>query len=197
MGVINNIENLRVYLKNIPKDHIINIIAIQRKKDIPDLYKSEVLIKEYYIRSEDNFNERIDEIKKISKVFQARIYIKISPISLKEIGIELINNLYIKFKHDNFDRITSCVRSETNKMKGINRYHIIDVDKISNIDIETLDSYIYKTCEVCNIIKTKSGLHYICEPFNRTLFFEYLPFSFKPYVELLTNNLTLLYYEHN
>lgn len=202
---INNIEKLESYFKDIPEGHIINVIVIQRKKDNPDLYKAEVLIKEYNIRNYEHFLERKNEIIKLADIFAARVYVKLSPVSLRLVTAKILERVGTMFIKDNFNKITSGVRSLISAERGCKKIFIVDVDTLDtkiHIKVNNLieDCYKERGQQLINKldqIKTPNGCHLICSPFDRTLFKEKINNTFPDRdfeIDVFDSSLTLLYY---
>lgn len=196
----NNYEVLLPYFKNIPEFHVIRIIVIQRKKDIEDLGKSENLIKDYYIRSKEHLDSKWKEIVTLADAFKARVYVNISPISLKESALALSDKITDTFRQNQWTRLPHAFRAVTSSEKGILKRFIIDFDSDNKEmfnEVKSLIRYYFK--EVIETeVRTKSGWHLICFPFDRIKFNKVIT---KPFyeddnivVDALYNQPTLLYY---
>lgn len=201
---VNNISKIRDLLKFNEKDDYYFIQLIQRRKDNLGMECDARGIKSYYVSSLRLFDSLIPEIKKLSYLLNARVYIHINPRNYRYTSIKVATSLMERCNsndligcHTVFDRVSSKYSKP-----GIrnSKLWVVDVDDI-NIPggIDELVKSINEKCspsgdKVIDVLPTVSGTHIITRPFNSYEFREIYPDS--NMVELSKSEKpTLLYYK--
>lgn len=144
---------------------------LQRKKENPQLGSNSRVIKNYYIKSIQNLNDKYDEIKALCDLFNARASLRLNKRSFEKIGFKTLENIantmqnreYVHLSKS-YDRACGLLNNEKNKK------WIVDVDKNEIIWLEQIINSI-KPCEplgekIIVQLPTKSGVHLITKPFN-------------------------------
>lgn len=203
--VVDNFEQIRKHLvfdaDNDP-DWFYHIqIIIRRKDDGVTIKKNCKTVRSYYVRSLQYYDDHIEQIKEMCRMFHARAYIRLNPGSWKKCVLMAFGELATYLRSNQ----CSSLRKLTDEMAG--KYVADGWQKRWIVDIDTKDmAYVEKVHETVNncypfpgqaekvidTIPTKSGYHLITVPFNIQEFRKYYP---EGEVDVHKNNPTLLYYE--
>lgn len=199
MMKIDNFERLKPYFIFEDENDFYYIQIIQRRKDNPDINKSEKLIKTYHIRSLEYLDRKKDQIIQLCKFFNARAYFWINRRNYKDLAYrtnKLLADYLYSGHYQSIDRIFDRVTG---------KYHS-DPDKKWIIDIDTTDESVLNLvglgiclCQPVDKIKildeisTKNGFHIISRPFNKKQLFDWLKEDQIGPVDIHKDNPTILY----
>ena len=168
------------------------IKIIQRKKEHPHLGKNSHIIKDYYIKSIEQFDKCYPEIIQLCESFNARAQFWINKRSSYRIAIETAQLLLEQIK-SNTHNYSHRAYAKTTGQSSKSRYWIIDIDEKDNIKYNIELPFILKLLQpigekIITKIPTKAGYHYISYPFNLKEFSELYP-----EIDIHKDNFTNLY----
>jgi hypothetical protein len=155
-----------------PSDTFYFAQLIKRKKENPEMGSDNVVIKDYFFKSEKNFLERQDEIIELCKITNARAYIHLNRRSFERVAkaAMLLLAEYV-FKGDYHSArgvyTTACGR---NHSAGKDKKWILDIDVMDEMFIQNVLKEINglnpEGDKLIARLPTKNGVHLITKPFN-------------------------------
>jgi hypothetical protein len=160
--------------------------VIKRRKDNSGMERGEVIIKNYYITSMEQYEKLSPRIAQLCDMENARAYIRINSRNFKKLAhpmlklmIEYIAGGQYKSLPDVFDKVTGRNHSDpdTRWVADIDWSEVLE-NNINLIDLKTLISTeIEKTGRdnTIEIIPTKNGCHFISRAFNLKTFKDKYP----------------------
>lgn len=204
--IVDNFDLIKKYVMEhtVPSEENFYFCQImQRKKDFDktncQFTGNNRILKTYYIRRQDWFDYKKDEVVNFCKLNNARAMININPKSMQRLTLEILKQAAQIAWDNNYSGILKVVDSSAGQLGATeNKVWIIDID---NCDVpesefkkqftEQIDfiNNLEPEGEKCKLlVPTKSGYHLICSPFNLQKFR-------KKYVniDVHKNNPTLLY----
>ena len=194
--MINNLNKIKPLLDFSDPDNFYWLSIMQRKKDMekPENHQSIRMIKTYSISSMEYLDKKWNEIKNLSEIFKARIYINVNPTSHKKVTLQMLKDLAVRVADENWD--TSRLH-EYSMGKAVSNGEIWVVD-IDSKDMDYITA-VRSTIDECDpvsdktklikIIQTKNGFHLLTSKFNVQQLAENYP-----EVTVCKCNPTLLYY---
>lgn len=150
-----------------------HIQIIQRRKDQgnSEMTKGERIIKSYFIDNIAHFDQRIDEIKELCNMFNARAYINLNPKTKRQ-SVRLAARLLFDIAMDdntdtlNFNGLMDSAVAQINGTKGLKTW-IMDIDYKDPDKIKVLLAKLASlNATIIEVIETPNGYHYIVTPFN-------------------------------
>lgn len=186
--IVNNFNNIKKFLQPTNINDFWFGQIIKRKKDNPDMSRSERIIKGYNIKDYDHLIYFKEEIQSLCDYNDARFYLNLNVRDLKLCHIRLIQSLMTNIAQDSYSSIYSKVDSVfgSTMTPGRTKYWIADIDeKDYDLVNELKDAIDNCNDKESTILETLNGFHIICEPFNRK------EIVFK---EIKTNSPTLIYF---
>ena len=189
--MINNSTQIKSLLKFEPG--LFYFVQIfKRRKDNPDMAKDMMVIDNFYIYTEEQFDKYMPRIIEICNLNNDRAYIRLNRRSDKKIALQMLS------------RIASMVAAEQYNVKNVynsiaGEYHaeedktwIIDIDSKDNKQILQIkldiDSCMpFGTDKIVAEIPTKNGIHLITKPFDLRTFKD------KYEIDIHKDNPTILY----
>jgi len=199
--VINNFQQISKLLQFRSDDDFYHLQIIKRKKDHPEIGSNSLVIKTYYIKSEDHLAKVEPEIIALCNFHGARACINLNRRSFEKMAFhtlkkvtDQIMNKDFKSVHKAYESVCGAYANESNKK------WIIDIDNISIDGFNHQDSMIQLRSRIIelqieaghlqsmNFIRTKSGIHIISAPFNLQKFREEFPD-----IDVHKDNPTILY----
>ena len=204
--IVDNFEQIRKHLvfdsDNDPDWFYHVQIIIRRKDDGVTIKKNCKIVRSYYIRSLQHYDDHIEQIKQMCRVFHARAYIRLNPSSWKKNVLMAFGELATYLRSNQ----CSSLRKITDEMAG--KYNADGSRKTWIIDIDTKDKSfllnavnVSRDCmpagdKIIDCIPTKNGYHLIATPFNLKEFnTKWKEISLDDAPDIHKNNPTLLYYE--
>jgi len=147
---------------------------VKRRKDNPELSRSEKVIRNFYIESFEQFDSSIPQIIKVCDYENARAYLRINRRNYKKLALHINKRIaeYLLSGNEKsirtvFDSVAGEIHSETD-----NKW-IVDVDDASPltpstslIDFLTQLQIEANRLPMLQIVPTKSGYHIVTRPFN-------------------------------
>ncbi len=205
--IVDNFDLIKPIL-NFGEDFQYFIQILQRRKENPEMKVGTKVIKNYFVKSLDDFEFLKYKIHSKCQEYNARAYINVNRFSVRKAGLLTIAELSRKIAADelqNLDNIytsvASQVSSETKKrwIIDIDEEYMKDKDKI----YEIIQGFHYEMNKKLLLdeeeknttlieIPTVSGVHLISHPFNVKGFHD-TP-NFKE-ISIHKQNATLLYYK--
>ena len=184
--MIYNFPKIKKLLKFENEGDFYYLQIIQRKKENPEISKSEKVVKNYYIENLDYLNRKQDEIIKLCDNFNARAYIRLNKRNYKDLTYRA-NELLAKYMTSGQYRATMSIWD-----KVCGRYHAED-EKKWIIDFDEYDTdadkisigktlHLMNQCQpiradditknnhIITVLNSKSGIHAITRPFNKKEF---------------------------
>jgi hypothetical protein len=174
--MVNNLEAIKPFLdfRNGTTAHVVTIIA--RKKDIEMLVTEEGVniapssraIKQYFIRSMEQFDTQFEEMKIIAEAFNARVMINLSPFNLKEVHgavAQAAVEAFVKGNHEKPYKHYGHFAMTHSKRK----WWIVDLDDTELASDKTKDvvlSLRKDGAEVEHMISSKSGVSILISPYD-------------------------------
>lgn len=171
--------------------HFVQIIKRRKDKGNGDMRKDCRIVKTYHIDNLDYLESHKEEMIKLAELFNARIYINMTPCSKQQITnyctkkfVEAaLNGEYNLYKSIIDSACGSCRTKE-------NKTFLVDIDNIE--DFNDYEEILYNIPpegkKVILTVPTVSGKHLICNPFNTQLFKKDYP-----NIDIHKHNPTLLY----
>lgn len=196
---VDNFDIINRLLSYNSGDDFFYLEIIKRRKDNPDLPRSEKTIKKYYLTQGDLSKYKTNIIE-ACKLNNARAYINLNRRNFKDVAYEMNYQIafYLKNKQYNackglFDTCCGKINSDKNKK------WVLDID---TKDREMINKY----AQIVNDIRTSdesfafeiptiNGVHIISSPFNHNLFAQECEIAKLRSIEIHKDNPTLLYFE--
>ena len=198
--MIDNIELIKPLLNFENSDDFYMLYIFKRKKDQenPENSQSVRTIKSYCINSIESLEYKYEEIKQLSEIFKARVYIHIQKQNHYEIGLNMIIELGNRLKNKVYNQ-KNLFESVVGQLKVLEKRWIIDLDFKDEFHINTHIKCINNDCEpigekVITIIPTKQGVHLITKPFNTETYRNLISYNNS---DIQKKNPTLLYYPNS
>lgn len=195
---LDNFIQIKDHLSFDRKGDFYYLQIIQRRKENPDLRKSEKVIKNYYVESWDYLDRKKDEIITLCSTFNARAYIRLNRRNYRDLAPEMLKLLAEYFTSNHYRGILSLFD------KACGQKHS-ETEKTWVIDIDTHDAeviqYISKSITRCmpkrdiiDVITTKNGVHLITYGFDtRTFMSSVEEARLENLVKIHKDNPTVLY----
>ena len=199
--MINNFQQISKLLQFRSDDDFYHLQIIKRKKDHPEIGSNSLVIKTYYIKSEDHLAKVEPEIIAICDFHGARACINLNRRSFEKMAFHTLKKVTDQIMNKDFKSVRKAYESVCGAYANeSNKKWIIDIDNIS-IDgfnhqggmIQLRSRIIELQIEAghlqsMNFIRTKSGIHIISAPFNLQKFREEFPD-----IDVHKDNPTILY----
>lgn len=150
--------------------------VLQRKKDNPELSWMTREIYSRFIKSSEDFDNTYEVSKKIADLYNARVYIDLSPGSFEKLTFltlkELSTRIYNKSYQDIFKLFDKLAPLDEVKIKDGKKW-MIDVDyKKGTKEHYNIINYLIKHISITGEVGTLGGVHLITKPFNYKLEFK-------------------------
>jgi hypothetical protein len=199
--VINNFQQISKLLQFRSDDDFYHLQIIKRKKDHPEIGSNSLVIKTYYIKSEDHLAKVEPEIIAICDFHGARACINLNRRSFEKMAFHTLKKVTDQIMNKDFKSVRKAYESVCGAYANeSNKKWIIDIDNISidgfnhQVSMIQLRSRIIELqieaghLQSMNFIRTKSGIHIISAPFNLQKFREEFPD-----IDVHKDNPTILY----
>ena len=187
---VNNFQYIEKFLQPTNENDFWFAQIIKRKKDNPDMNRSERIIKSYNIKDYEHLIHFKEEIQSLCDYHNARFYLNLNVRDLKLCHIRLIQALMTNIAQDTYSSIYSKVDSifGSTMSPGRTKYWIADIDEDDTALVNELkDAIDDNNGKKSLVLKTLNGYHIICEPFNRKVIV---------YSEIKVNSPTLIYFKN-
>lgn len=211
----NNFELYKEYITSEFKQSVLEegdayfvIELIRRGKDHPDKPAANYHFKNYYIRRPEDLDKYAEEIVGVCNLLGLRAYASINYKSFRQVTLNTITELAHRVSYNDYNKSYAVFESCSSKYcNPKNKRWIVDIDNCheDNSEVQDVKDIINKACRpVCDKVlyqfPTKSGIHLVTKPFNRTEFdnimnkaVEVGNFIDIDIPEIKKNHLTLLY----
>ena len=185
---IENYEKIRSFMDFSDPEKFYLIHVIQRKKDIPDLDRSERIVKTYTIPSIEYLDRIFPEIKAMCDLFNARAYMYINRRSLKGTAKAMLKKLADTVIDGSTNGLSRLYQSCASAHSAGDGYWIIDLDIKQKVESDVISEKEREDFEFCLVLdislflddtdvmpegkktvmalKTKNGLHIITKRFD-------------------------------
>jgi len=180
--MVNNLEDIKPYLKWETADVFYHLQVLKRKKENPMLDSNSYTIKTYYIRSMEELDRKWDEIVSMCESNNARAMINLNKRSFEAIAFHTLRKISEQIFNKKYDSVKSSYDSVCGKYSatGIQKYWLVDIDDTTEIDEELIntinsmepDPYSEK---VLGTIPTKTGYHLVTKPFRLDMILKLYP----------------------
>ena len=199
--MINNFKQIEGLLHFESDDDFYFLQLIKRKKDNPDMEKSEKIVKTYYITSIEHLEGLKGEIILICEYYNARAYINLNKRSFEKCAMHLLKQTTDCIINKEYKSAKNAYNSVCGKFGNSNSYTkfwIIDIDASNDSLFIPLSNQLEKLEPIGNKviakIPTKNGYHIITTPFNRHAFdYLFCSWSVIPKPDIHSNNPTILF----
>ena len=197
----NNFQQISNLLQFRSDDDFYHLQIIKRKKDHPEIGSNSLVIKTYYIKSEDHLAKVESEIIALCDLHGARACINLNRRSFEKMAFHTLKKVTDQIMNKDFKSVRKAYESVCGAYANeSNKKWIIDIDNIS------IDSFNHQSgmiqlrrriielqieaghLQSMNFIKTKSGIHIISAPFNLQKFRAEFPD-----IDVHKDNPTILY----
>lgn len=211
----NNFELYKEYITHEFKQSVLEegdtyfvIELLRRGKDHSDKPAANYNFKNYYIRKPEDLDKYAEEIIGICNLLGLRAYASVNYKSFKQVTLNTIAELAHRVSYNDYNKsyavFESCSGSYCNPK---NKRWVIDIDNCdeNNSEVQYVKNTINNSClpvgdKVLYQFPTKTGIHLVTKPFNRTEFdnimnkaVEVGNFIDIDIPEIKKNHLTLLY----
>ena len=184
--IIDNTEQIKKLIAGCCKDEFYMLQILHRAKDGKTPYEpegkkiSQQTVKTYYISSPEYLDYKMNEIRDLCKLFNARAYINLNRKSWRQISLKSLSILAgVISQVDNNPDEWRCVKTIIDSACGQtgacdkNKTWVVDVDTKDESELERIKDVI-RQCEPLNeekiiaTVPTLHGYHLISKPFNNT-----------------------------
>ena len=199
--MINNFQQISKLLQFRSDDDFYHLQIIKRKKDHPEIGSNSLVIKTYYIKSEDHLAKVEPEIIAMCDFHGARACINLNRRSFEKMAFHTLKKVTDQIMNKDFKSVRKAYESVCGAYANeSNKKWIIDIDNISIDGFNHQDNMIQLRSRIIelqieaghlqsmNFIRTKSGIHIISAPFNLQKFREEFPD-----IDVHKDNPTILY----
>lgn len=187
---------------NLDKYYCIELM--RRGKDNPDLPAANYHFKNYYIYSWHDLEKYKQEIIRVCTLLRLRAYCSVNYKLMSQVALDTLAESARRIAAHDYKKLYDIFESCNGKYvdKGSSMW-VIDVDNVDwDFPVDKMKAYINSMESgydenVVYIMPTKSGIHFICHPFNLVEFYERFNKNFEDYSgdipDVKKNALTLLY----
>lgn len=189
--MINNYSDIRPFLKFDDAYLFYFLQILQRRKDNPDLAKDMIIIDNFFIYSQEQFDSMMPRIIQMCDLNNARAYLRLNRRSARQVALKTLTRTSEmieqgNYKHVNRAYLSCCGEFHAEKDKT----WIIDLDNDEDpLDIiRFINGLDPPTEKPIMLLDTKNGQHLISRPFRKDDFRRVYP-----NVEIHSDNPTVLY----
>lgn len=185
MNTIDNLNLVLPFLVFESADDFYYLQILQRKKENPQLGRNSRVIKNYYIKSQEDLIKKYDEIKDLCRLFNARASLRLNKRSFEKVAFKAMINMAENMGQRDYLHVSHCYdRAIGDGHNDKNKKWIIDIDApvggvISAEYLEKMKGYINNQRpegnKILSIIPSKTGIHLITSPFDLKTFYDEYP----------------------
>ena len=169
---------IRSFLRFDSDDQFYIVQVMRRKKDNPDAFKSIHIIKEFYIKSIEQYDRVLPDMIKYAEMFNARVTIRLNRRSFKKTAHKMLKEIADKMESGQYESLKNAFSSSAGKFHDEpNKTWILDFDKEDNeagILMADILDHINNYCQpdmngnskLVAYIPSATGSHLIVTPFN-------------------------------
>ncbi len=170
MNYYNQIKDLLTFTD---PDDFYFLQILQRKKDNPEIGSNSRVIKNYFIRSHEYLEMRMDEIETLCDTFNARAMLRLNKRNRRKVALHTIKIMADKLMNEDYSFDKAYVRACGKVHHDPNKKWIIDIDDVKpddnvylNLIINIINNKMPEGDKILKILPTKNGVHLITRPFN-------------------------------
>lgn len=197
--MINNFSQLREMLDFSDPLGFYFLQIFKRRKDIPELERDMIHLRDYFITSLEQFDRLESRIIEECDRENARAYLRLNRRNAKKISFQVLKKVVDYISSENYGAVKNVFPSSCGEINSeTDRKWIVDIDWkdwINRAEIEAvvipLLEELQEECDrepLAKMIPTKNGIHIITRPFNLEKFC-----SKYPKVDVHKDNPTILY----
>ncbi len=173
--MVNNFENFREIINLTEPGDFYYINAIIRRKDHPDLSKSEKCIDSFYIYSLDEYDHLVPKMIEKAEKEGARIYVRVNKRNDKKVALQYIAELARRISEEDYAGVRKIYTSICGKYgsEKDRKIFLVDVDVSDPFFLIEVAKYIRDLRIKNNMeekvhthLKTRNGYHILTSPFN-------------------------------
>jgi hypothetical protein len=172
--MINNIDIVKPLLNFENENDFYYLQILQRKKENPQLGNNSRVIKNYYINSINDLENKYTEIKQLCDIFNARASIRLNKRCYEKVAFKTLLNISNNMMNKDYYNIKKCYdRTIGKNHNDNNKTWIIDVDEELTLELfNIIEGFTIGTdpnkgvSKIITIIPSKNGTHIISKPFN-------------------------------
>lgn len=172
--MVNNFEQIKHYLTFTYSEDFYFIQVIRRKKDNPDMTKSEKVIRDYFYSSGDDYEKMMKSIIEVCDNNNARAYIHLNNRNYKKVAHKMNIQLGKILESGNHRSIKKLFRSACGTYSSDTfKKWLVDVDVKDLLVLSMIKHDIVEKCahphnkpKIIDTIETKNGFHIIATPFD-------------------------------
>lgn len=177
---IDNLDILLPFIQPTSGDDFYYLQILQRKKENPELGRNSRVIKNYYIKDQEELLKKYSEIKQLCEIFNARASLRLNKRSFEKVAFKALINYAENMQQRDFLHIPHgydrAVGLGHNEPKG-NAKWILDID--DNPSQELLNEMMKvidfsrpekEGSKILAIVPSKTGVHIITSPFDSRMF---------------------------
>lgn len=184
----NNYQILKDFLDFSDPGKFYLALVVKRKKDNPEMDRSEQIIKNYMIPSMDKLDRIMPEMETLCRTFNARVYLYINRRSFKNTQKAMLKTLCDQICADSVSNLNHLFDSCAASSGCGDKFWIIDVDMPAMPEVCSSDSYMRLESEIKMklfdslnntkpelpegesrvklVVPSKSGFHMVTKPFD-------------------------------
>lgn len=179
---------------------------MRRGKDNPDMPAANYHFKNYYIRKPEDLDRYKSEIIMLCDMLRLRAYVSVNYKSFRQVTLDTLAELARRVSNNDYKKNYNVYESCSGQYcHSQNKRWVIDIDDETSIDSDKVKKIedVINLCQPTNKnkiitkIPTKSGVHVITTPFDRTQFVlnctDNLENGINDIPDIKKNHLTLLY----
>ena len=207
--IIYNTEQIKKLIAGCQPGEFYMLQILHRAKDGKTPYEpegkkiSQQTVKTYYISSPEYLDYKMNEIRDLCRMFNARAYINLNKKSWRQISLkslEILAGVIAKADNnpDEWRGVKTIIDSACGQTGACdkNKTWVVDVDTKDDDELETIKNVInqcepFDTKKVVAVIPTLHGYHIISKPFKKMKFSQ----LYGKQINIHNNNPTLLYTE--
>ena len=184
---LTNFEKLSKFMDFSDPGKFYLALVVQRRKDNPQMDRSERIIKNYMIPTSEKLEYVRDEMETLCEVFNARVYLYINRRSFKNTQKAMAKTLIDQICSDSVSNLNHLFDSCSASHGCGDKHWIIDVDLPKTEDLDSkkmLSKHLEKKIiehireieptgeKVELVLDTKNGFHMVVKPFDTRKFID-------------------------
>lgn len=190
--MVDNFELFKTWLDFDDPTKFYYVQIIQRSKDIDKLSKNNRMVKAYYVYSLEQLGKKEEEMRKIAKATQGRIYIHPGRRDSKVVALETLEQVATMIKNHQSEFTHKAYTTACGRHHSKDNLWVVDIDnKDTQLLLEIrqfIDGLPPEELKTKLVVPTQNGFHLITRPFNTKEF----KMSYSG-VDLHKNNPSLLF----
>jgi len=181
MATIDNYERIKPLMKWDDPEKFYFIQIFKRRKDNLGMAKDMILIDNFYIYTEEQFEKTYPQIKASCDGHNARAYLRLNRRSAKQTAMQSLKRLTEIILQENFKAAKGAYASAAGEFHAEkDKTWIIDIDDCDMKCIPEDRMFIMNTIlslqesakqePLAYMVQTRNGIHFITRPFNSAAF---------------------------